>query len=80
MNLERRISKLEYLTMPQKRIVSFSNMETAVRIVYLLDRAQRGKPIQIGMKAAARLVDLIKGAAKRSIIQNSISSTGSHLQ
>jgi hypothetical protein len=40
-------------------------MERAVRIVYLLDQAQRGKTLQMDMRTATRIVDLLKLAAER---------------
>lgn len=65
MNQRTRISKLEEITIPRKRISTFSNMERAVRLVYLLEQVQRGKTILISIEQATRLVDLVKCAAER---------------
>lgn len=65
MNQGTRISKLEGITIPRKRIGTFSNMERAVRLVYLLEQVQRGKTILTSIEQATRLVDLVKCAAER---------------
>lgn len=65
MNQRTRISKLEEITIPRKRIGTFSNMERAVRLVYLLEQVQRGKTILISIEQATRLVDLVKCAVDR---------------
>jgi hypothetical protein len=65
MNRNFRITKLEEIAMPQKTIVRLTDMERAVRIVYLLDQAQRGKTLQMDMRTATRIVDLLKLAAER---------------
>jgi hypothetical protein len=53
--------------MPQKRIGVLSNMERAVRIVYLIDQARKpgGLHILMDIKKATRLFDLVKCAAMR---------------
>ena len=65
MNRNIRITKLEEIAMPQKIIVRLTDMERAVRIVYLIDRAQKGKLIKMNLERATRLFDLLKGAATR---------------
>jgi len=65
MNMNFRISKLEGITIHRKRIGTFSNMERAVRLVYLLEQVQRGKTILISTEQATRLFDLVKCAVDR---------------
>jgi len=66
-NLESRLNKLEEITQPRKIVVCFTPMEAAARIMYLIDRVQKKKPMPMSRKAADRLFDLMKNAAARKI-------------